>query len=150
MRYWCLVTSKDNWEVCKKNGVFGFDYRYFETLKRFVEIGDKAVIYSHGGTFVAEVEITSDVYFNKEHIGWEKKGGPFLFPYRVDIKIKNEGELNISFSIVDNDEEAKHEKPNPIDEIVFIADKGKTWNIYFQVSILSMPKEDFEYISSRL
>ena len=150
MRYWCLVTSKENWKVCKENNVWGLDYRYYITLKKFLIKGDKAVVYSHGGDFVAEVEIDSDFYYDSNPIGWTKSGKPFLFPYRVKIKINKEGTLHISFSTQEDNEHAKHSHPNPIDDIIFIADKGKTWNIYFQVSILPIPKEDFEYISTHL
>ena len=41
-------------------------------------------------------------------------------------------------------------KPNFIDNIVFIADKGRTWNQYLQVSIISITKEDFETISKAI
>ena len=53
MRYWCLVTSKENYKICKENNVWGLDYRYYITLKKFLKKGDKAVVYSHGGDFVA-------------------------------------------------------------------------------------------------
>lgn len=148
MRYWCLVTSKENWKVCKDNNVFGFDYRYFITLKNFIKKGDKAIVYSHGGDFAAEVEINSDFYYDKKNIGWTKNGKPFLFPYRIKLKIIKEGILHIAFSTELKNEEAEHNNPNPIDNITFIADKGRTWNIYFQVSILPIPKEDFDYISN--
>ena len=150
MQYWCLVTSKENWSVCKENNVWGLDYRYYITLKNFIKKGDKAIVYSHGGDFVAEIEIDSDFYFDLEHIGWTKKGRPFLFPYRVRIKIMKEGRLHISFSTQEDNELARHNNPNPIDNIIFIADKGKTWNIYLQVSILTIPKADFKYISNNL
>ena len=59
--------------------------------------------------------------------------------------------LHISFS-TDEDKNGKvlHSNPNPIDNIIFIADKGRTWNIYFQVSMLPIPKEDYEFIFSNL
>ena len=154
MRYWCLVTSKDNWKVCKENNVWGMDYRYYITMKDFFKKGDKAVIYTHGGDFVAEVEIDGDFYYDETHIGWTKKKGKetkeFLFPYRNKIKIIKEGVLHISASIKEEKNKAEHAKPNVIDKISFIADKGKTWNIYFQVSILNIPKEDLEFISREL
>ena len=154
MRYWCLVTSKDNWKICKNNNVWGMDYRYYITLKNFLKKGDKAIVYVHGGNFTAEIEIESVFYYDDKPLGWTKKKGKetkeFLFPYRNKIKIIKEGELHISTSIKEEKDKADHFKSNPIDKISFIADKGKTWNIYFQVSILSIPKEDFEFISREL
>lgn len=150
MKHWCLVTSKENWKVCKDNNVFGFDYRYFITLKNFVKKGDKAVVYSHGGDFVAEVDIDSDFFYDDKNIGWTKNEKSFLFPYRIKLKIIKEGTLHLSFSTIEENQKANHNKPNHIDNLIFVADKGKTWNIYFQVSILPIPKEDFEYISNNL
>lgn len=72
MRYWCFITSKENWKVCKEKCAWGLDYRYFITLKKFLKEGDKAIVYSHGGDFVAEIEVKSDVYYDSEHIGWKK------------------------------------------------------------------------------
>ena len=148
MRCWCLVTSKKNWEVCKKHKLWGVDYRYFVTLKKFVRAGDKAVVYSHGGDFVAEVEITSNIMEEFTHIGWEKRGRPYMFPYRVGIKIIREGEVHISYSTTEEKQKALWVSPNFIDELIFITDKGKTWDQYFQVSMINISKEDFKKIAS--
>lgn len=150
MRYWCLVTSKKNWEVCKKHNLWGVDYRYFVTLKKFVRAGDKAIVYSHGGDFVAEVEITSGMREEFTHIGLEKRGRPYMFPYRVDVKIIREGEIHISDSTNEANEKALWVKPNFIDELIFLTDKGKTWNQYLQASMINISKEDFERIASNL
>lgn len=151
MRYWILVTSKKNWEVCKENNIWGLDYRYSVTLKKFVNIGDKAVVYCHGGNFIAKVEIVSDLGFIKEHVGWvDIKGIPKLYPYRFKIKIIKGGLLHISYSTKEEKDKAIPTNPNPIDNILFIADKSKTWNIYLQVSMVLISKDDFEYISKHL
>ena len=39
-------------------------------------------------------------------------------------------------------------KPNFIDDITFIADKGRTWNQYVQVSIIRITEEDFITINN--
>lgn len=150
MRYWCLVTSKENWKICKTNSVWGMDYRYLPTLKRYVHKGDRAVVYSHGGNFVAEVEIISEAYEEFTHIGWTKNSKPYMFPYRIKIKIIKEGAIHISFSVNEDRERAIHSNPNFIDDVIFISDKGKTWNIYLQVSIVNISEEDFSTISSAL
>ena len=150
MRYWCLVTSKSNWNICKENQVFGLDYRYFITLKKYLKKGDKAIVYSHGGDFVAEIDVSSNFYYDSESLGWTKKKRNYLFHYRFKIKMVKEGKLHISFSTKEKEEKAKHTGPNPIDNIIFIADKGRTWNIYFQVSIISISKKDFGFISRNL
>ena len=150
MRYWCLVTSRENWTICQQYSVWGMDYRYLPTLKNFVHIGDKALVYSHGGVFVAEVEIISESYEDFTHIGWTKNGKPYLFPYRVKIKILKQGEVRIFYSVIEDEERTIHNRPNLIDNIIFISDKGKTWNQYLQVSIINISQEDFVTITSAL
>jgi len=151
LRYWCLVTSRENWEICRRDKVWGMDFRYFITLERYIHPGDRAVVYSHGGVFVAEVEISSEFYEDHSQIGWTKYGKPYAFPYRVKFDIYRQGEAKVSFS---TDEDAAgrsmHTRPNLIDDIVFIADKGRTWNQYLQVSVIALTEEDFLLIASKI
>jgi predicted RNA-binding protein len=148
-----LSTSKENWQVCKTHLVWGMDYRYYVTLKKFVRKGDKAAVYTHGGEFVAVIEISGELEESFQHIGWTKKGKPYMFPYRVPLKILKEGKTSISYSTTNdpkNLEKVVWNRPNFIDELVFIADKGKTWNQYLQVSIVRITEEDFDCIESNL
>jgi len=55
--------------------------------------------------------------------------------------------VRISFSTEKIGNKAQHSHPNFIDDIVFIADRGKTWNQYLQVSIISITEEDFATLS---
>ena len=155
VRYWCFVTSEDNWKVCKEHNVWGVDYRYYVTMKKFVKTGDLAVVYIHGGNFVAVVRVTSDMRAEFKHIGWTKKERgvikPYLFPYRVDIEIIKEGKINVSFTTSNEGEKAIW-KPsdNILDDIVFIADKSRTWNQYVQVSMIRVAKEDYDTVYAKL
>jgi len=129
------------------------DYRYYVTLKKFVRKGDKAIVYAHGGEFVAVVEITGEMREDFNHNGWTKNGRPYVFPYRVPLRMLKEGRISISYSTAnepENEEKASWNRPNFIDELVFIADKGKTWNQYVQVSIVRIAKEDFDSVESNL
>lgn len=148
MRYWCLSTSGKNWEICKKNGVWGLDARYFVTLKKFVRHGDLAVVYAHGGKFVAVVEFTGEYFYSEKDIGWTKGKNKFLFPYRINFRIIHESRNapKISYSTEETENRAVWSKPNFMDDIVFIADKGKTWNQYLQVSMIRIAEEDFNTI----
>jgi len=132
MRYWCISTSAKNWEICRGNNVWGMDARYFVTLEKFLKAGDKAVVYTHGGRFIAIVEFVGDYFYSEEDIGWMKGKNNFLFPYRIKFRILHESKNppKISFSTEQIREQAQHTNPNLIDEITFIADKGKTWNQY--------------------
>ena len=148
MRHWCISTSVDNWEICRKNNVWGMDARYYLTLKKFLKSGDKAVVYTHGGKFVAVVEFVGKYYFSEEDLGWAKGKRKFLFPYRINLRIIHESKSppHILFSTEEVENKAKWSRPNFIDEIVFIADKGRTWNQYLQVSIIRITEEDFNTI----
>ena len=56
----------------------------------------------------------------------------------------------ISFSTDEEDNKAQWNRANLIDDIVFIADKGRTWNQYVQVSIIRLTEEDFNTISKAI
>ena len=152
MRYWCISTSAENWEICRKNNIWGMDSRYFVTLKKFLKEGDEAVVYTHGGRFVAIVRFVGKFFYEEKEIGWTKNKDKFLFPYRIKFVIIHEAKnpIQISFSTEEVENKAQWNKPNFIDEIVFIADKGRTWNQYLQVSIISITKEDFDTISKAI
>lgn len=56
----------------------------------------------------------------------------------------------IYYSTEEIENKAQLIKPNLIDDILFIADKGRTWNQYLQVSIISITEEDFNTISKAI
>lgn len=149
MRHWCISTSVENWKICRKNSVWGMDARYYVTLQKFLRSGDEAVVYTHGGKFVAIVQFTGEYYFSEKDLGWTKGKRRFLFPYRINLKIIHESKIppQISFSTEEIENKAMWSRPNFIDDVVFIADKGKTWNQYLQVSIIRITEEDFNKIS---
>jgi hypothetical protein len=128
------------------------DARYYVTLDKFVRNGDRAVVYTQGGNFRTVIEFVGRYFYSEEDIGWTKNKNKFLFPYRIRFKIIHEiaEPLRISFSTEEIGQEAKLSKPNFIDDIIFVADKGRTWNQYLQVSIISLTKEDFDTISKAI
>jgi len=146
MRYWCLCSSRENWQVCRTNSVFGFDWRYLPTLEKFVHPGDRAIVYVHGGSFVASVEMTGPWFEDPTPIGWTKGKKPYLFPARVPIRILEEGVANIAWTVDHNEKIVLARREGLLDEIEFIADKGKTWNQYVQVSIVRITQNDYETV----
>src|SRR6266852_5762708 len=153
MRYWCISTSVINWVICKNYSIWGMDARYFVTLNKFLKAGDRAVAYTHGGRFVAVVEFINEYFYSEEDIGWTKGEKKFLFPYRIGFKILQESKNppQISFSTQETGNKAQWSRSNNlIDDIVFIADKGRTWNQYVQVSIINITEEDFNTISKAI
>ena len=79
MRYWCISTSSENWKVRKAYGLWGMDARYFPTLEKFLRAGDKAVVYTHGGFFVAIIEFLGDYFYSEEDIDGQKVLTNFCF-----------------------------------------------------------------------
>jgi hypothetical protein len=128
------------------------DARYYVTMKKFLKVGDKAVAYTHGGNFKAVIEFIEQYFYSEEDLGWTKGGKPFPFPYRIKFRVIHETTkpVKVSFSTEEIGDEAQWSKPNFIDDIVFIADKGRTWNQYLQVSIINITKEDFDTLSQAI
>jgi len=152
MRYWCISTSAENWEICKRNQTWGMDARYYVTLEKFLRAGDKAVVYTHGGEFKAVIEFVGEYFHSVDDLGWTKGKNKFLFPYRIKFQIIHESvnPIRIYYSTEEVGDKAKKSRPNFIDDIVFIADKGKTWNQYLQVSIINITEEDFTTLSEAI
>jgi hypothetical protein len=152
MRYWCISTSAGNWEICRNNSTWGMDARYYVTLDKFVKAGDQAVVYTHGGNFRAIIEFVGKYFYSEDDLGWTKNKRKFLFPYRIKFKVIHETDepVRISFSTEEVGQRAKLSRPNFIDDVVFVADKGRTWNQYLQVSIINITKEDFDTLSKAI
>jgi len=101
------------------------DARYYVTIKKFLKEGDQAVVYIHGGKFVAVIEFIGNWFYDVRDIGWTKGKRKSLFPYRIKFKILHEATNppTISYSTIEKGNKAKWIKPNLIDDITFIADK---------------------------
>ncbi len=128
------------------------DARYYVTLEKHLKAGDKAVVYTHGGLFRATIEFIGEYFYSLDDIGWKKGKNKFLFPYRIKFRIIDEikNPLKIYYSTEEIDNKAYKARPNFIDNVVFIADKGKTWNQYLQVSIINITEEDYNTISKAI
>jgi len=150
MRYWCLCSSRENWEVCKTHSVFGFDWRYLPTLEKFVRPNDHAIAYVHGGSFVATAEITGPWFEDPRPIGWTKGKKPYLFPARLPIQILQEGVASIAWTVDHDERTVLERRQGLLNDIEFIADKGRTWNQYVQVSIVRITQSDYETVARAL
>ena len=152
MRYWCISTSAENWEICRNNDIWGMDARYYVTLDKFLKAGDQAVVYTKGGNFKAVIEFIGQYFYSEDDLGWTKKKYKFLFPYRIKFRVIHETvePVQIYFSTEEIGKKAEWSNPNFIDDIVFIADKGRTWNQYLQVSIINITEEDFDTLSQAI
>ncbi len=154
MRTWCLVTSEENWRVCRTHEVWGLDYGYQVTWDRYLNIGDAAIVYVNKRGFSAVVVIGGKFY-DEQPIGWSK-----VYPYRFHITINKEGgPLRISSSVrrrSAESEQADHYNPNLIDQLVFITDKGvgerggARWNNFVFPSLVAIPLDDFSSVESKI
>lgn len=74
--------------------------------------GDRAVVYTHRGFFVATIEFVGDYFYSEEDIGWTKGVNKFLFPYRIKFRIIKESEQppRILFSTERNKREGSIEQ----------------------------------------
>ncbi|MEM2550385.1 MAG: hypothetical protein QW689_08260, partial [Nitrososphaerota archaeon] len=79
-RYWCISTSPENWEICKKYGIWGMDERYYVTLEKFLSDGYLAFVYVHVGKFVAVIKFVGSWFFEEKDVGWTKERKRFLYP----------------------------------------------------------------------
>ncbi len=124
------------------------DARYYVTLEKFLKEGDQAVVYTHGGRFVAVIESVGKWFYEEKDVGWTKGKEKYLFPYRIKFRVlsKATSPPRVSYSTIERNNKAEWVNPNLIDEITFIADKSKTWNQYLQVSVIRLTEEDFDTI----
>src|SRR5439155_25739939 len=84
LRTWCLITSDENWRVCKTRSVWGLDYGYRVTWDHYISQGDPAIVYVNKKGFAAVVEV-GEKFYDENPIGWSK-----VYPYRFRITIKRE------------------------------------------------------------
>jgi len=57
VRTWCLMTSDENWRICKIHEVWGLDFGYQVTRDRFISRGDAAILYVNRRGLCAAVEV---------------------------------------------------------------------------------------------
>ncbi len=149
-RYWCLCSSRENWQICRAHSVFGFDWRYLPTLERFVNAGDEAIVYVTGGAFVATAEITGGWFEDHTPIGWTKASRPYAFPVRIPIRITSQGRAGVAWTIDHDENRLRGRRDNLLNAIEFIADKGKTWNQYVQVSLVRITSADYDTVAGAI
>ena len=170
MRLWWFITKPHNWKVCEEHGVFGFNWRYYVTWRDYLKAGDRAVVYLIGPRqeLAARATIETDGYEDFTDIGWREKaprrrsvheqlepdetnsarlrGQSWLLPYRVRLKIEpapRPCRIHYSTEPEPDGEKANVTSPGAIDELTFIADKGDSWNVYVQPTLVRLTDEDY-------
>ena len=136
MTYWLCVTNEENWEVIKRNNIWGVPKARRKTLQK-VEKGDKLVIY------LKEERIEGELRPSRIVAVYEVSSKPFEdasrtllgeYPYRVRIKPIKIFKKPVEFRPL-------------IPKLNFIKNK-QNWNAYVRVCMKEIPEEDFEKIIS--
>jgi len=139
LRHWLCITMPENWEIVKQRCKWGVDDRYQFTLKKNVSVDDLCIFYVTRTGIAGIYRVASSYQFDDTPIGWiNKRGEPYTYPHRVHI-------TPILLP----------EKPIPLDkefrqELVFITDKGKTWQVFVFPSMVLIPEGDYRTIRKRL
>ena len=144
MTYWICITNSANWEVIKKENVWGVSDRHKNAISR-VKPGDKLVIYGiQEKTADGEIlepriygifEAVSGVYRDGKRIFKSKKGE--TFPNRIRIKPVRVPNKPLEF------------KPL-IEKMEFIKNKKK-WNTHlFGRAMREIPEKDYKTIEKML
>jgi len=135
-RDWAFITRPDNWKICLTRKTFGFDEEYRETVSRYMNTGDRALVYvtSPLKGIVSVVQIDRVSLSEAEHLGWTSAAGqPKLFPDRVywtPLKV-----FDPPLSVAPGAEF--------LNRLQFLPDK-KRYNIYLQVALIRICSEDVE------
>lgn len=136
--YWLCITSRENWEIIRKQNVWGVSDRHRKTLMQVKE-GDKLVFYvkqevrgkeKTPSMIVGIYEVISKPYHDETPIF---KGG--TYPWRIKIKPVKLGELEF--------------KPL-IPKLKFIKNK-EAWTGYLMGRAMrEIPEEDYKLIEKQL
>jgi len=133
VNYWLCVTNEDNWNVVKKQKVWGVPEKRGSRQIVAVKPGDFLVFYVTpkriGGIFKA----VSEPFESKEKIfNWADFGREELFPYRVKLEP----------TVI-------AEEPVPFDKVVkkLSFTRGiKRWSVLLRRAMFKISAKDFEVI----
>ena len=125
---WLVNYSPENWKICIKHSVLGFDDRRINSITQ-VKMGDKILGYTHGIKIVGIFEVTSASYHDTSKL-WNSG----LYPNRVKIR-------NLAVT----------ERPINVKGVYdiylgFIGDLGN----YFRQSLRGLPNEEFAIFQAEL
>ncbi len=146
MSYWICITTRENWEIIKKEKIWGVPERHKNTIRK-VKPGDKLIFYLRQERVDKEVlpsaiagimEASSEVFLDRKRIF---KGSPRdskeIFPYRVKLKEVKIPERPVEF------------KPL-IPKLKFIKNKSKWAGHLMGKAMREIPEEDYKLIEKAL
>jgi len=142
MAYWLCITNEENWEIIKKNKIWGVAEKHQNTISK-VKKGDRCLIYVKQekigdelkeSRIVGEYEVISEVFKDSKRIF---KSPPNMrnesFPYRIKLKPIKVFKKPIEF------------KPL-IPKLNFIKNKRKWSGHLMGRAMRQIPEEDYRLI----
>jgi len=133
VNYWLCVTNEDNWNVVKKQKVWGVPEKRGKRQIEVVKPGDYLVFYVTPKRFGGIFKAISKPFESEERIfSWADFGREEVFPYRVKLEP----------SVV-----AK--EPVPVDKLVrkLSFTKGvERWSVLLRRAMFKISAKDFEAI----
>ena len=133
--YWLCITTRENWEVVRRNNIWGVEERHRKVISR-VNVGDKLVFYVkqevHGKEklppmIVGIYEVLSKPYRDDTKIFKDR-----LYPWRIKIKPIKIGEVEF--------------KPL-IPKLKFIKNKDGWTGYLMGKAMREIPEEDYNLLN---
>jgi len=123
-KYWILITSEQNYEICVREGLWGVEYA--KRMIREMKPGDLVVFYIKGKKiFAGPFIVTTEVYYEDRVKIWPDK----KYPWRIGIKpYRRYVEKNAE---------------DVVKELKFIEDP-KNWGAYLRGEMRQINKQVFE------
>ena len=142
MAYWLCITNEENWQIIKKNNIWGVAERHKNTISK-VKNGDRCLFYVKQekigdeikeSRIVGEYEVVSEVFKDSKRIFKSPPNmGNENFPYRIKLKPIKVFKKPIEF------------KPL-IPKLSFIKNKKKWSGHLMGKAMRQIPKEDYKLI----
>lgn len=131
MNYWLCITNEENWDIVRKNEIWGVNQKHKEKILNVKE-GDPLVFYVKPKRIGGILETTSKPF--KENKVIFKSG---IFPYRVKLKSIIIPRKFLEFRPL-------------VSKLQFIINK-KMWKGRLQGrAMISIQKDDFELVNVKL
>lgn len=134
MKYWFCVTNNENWEVIKKQKIWGVPEPRSTTIGK-VKLGDRLVIYTKPRKIEGIFEAVSESFRSEKKI-FKPIVREGIFPYRVRLKVILAPKDPINFSPL-------------IQKLAFIKNK-RMWGVSIRTTMRTISKEDYRTIESAL
>jgi predicted RNA-binding protein len=136
VNYWLCVTNKENWDIVRKERVWGIPERYRGLIGK-VQKGDFLAFYVSPKKITGVFHTVSEPFEDRKkifsHEGFEKKE---IFPHRVRVEPVLIAEAPVQFDRL-------------IQKLKFIIRKKK-WMGYLRRAMVLIPKEDYDLILSTI